>query len=181
MPRSKLVLYRNKKEVWILVVSLGLIALLNSPIADKAPLFLMIAYQGDGTTLNGYKIHTGFDYIFNHDEYLGGVSVQKVASNFKAIDWSYYLKFEEGTSKEIEQISAMCKRPISNCETISFDNFVGVNVGTYIEVNDEIINLTVYYNPDCDVFIRHNGNPFDQVYLEMVNRFFNDNCVESNS
>jgi hypothetical protein len=51
-----------------------------------------------------------------------------------------------------------------------------MTLGTYINVNDEIINRTLYYNPECDVFISHIGDPFNQIYLDMVKGFFNDNC-----
>ncbi len=181
MPKLNLILWRKKKEIWTLVALLGFVTLVNLPIVDRFPLLLHVAFKGGGTTFKEYKIHTGLDYIYHHHEYLGGVSVQKISPGFKQIDRGYYLKFEEGTSKEIKELSLLCERPISTCETIPFDNFIGVTLGTYIEVNDEIINRTIYYNSECDVFISHTGNPFDQIYLDMVTRFFNDSCPSTNS
>ncbi len=181
----KLVFWNGKKDLHSLIFLLVFIAFLISPLSGKLPkgaaTYFQTVFQGDGTTLNGYKIYTGNDYIYRHHEFLGGVTVQKVSSGFQGFDWSYSLSFDEGTSREIGNVASICESPKSKCETITFDNFIGVNTATYIEVINKIYNRTVYYNPNCDVFVSHTGNPFDQIYLNMVKRFFNDNCQQSNS
>lgn len=156
-------------------------ALLNSPLADRAPLLIQTLYQGSSTSLAGYKIRTGFDYLYHHDQFPGRVSLTRIAPGYKNIDWNFYLIFEQGAKDKVEEIRKMCERPISNCERLSQEKYVGFNLATYIEVNDEIINQTIYFNPKCDVYIYHLGVPFDHRYLDAVERFFDDNCPTTGS
>ena len=178
MPRIQL--YRKKKELWVLVLLVGLVAFFVSPVSDSTPGFLFALSQGAGTELKGYKIHTGLKYIYHHREYLGGVSLSKISSNFKGIENGYYLTFDEGAKKEINKLTKLCTREISSCESTSFDGYEGIGLSTYIESIDEIINRTIYFNRSCEVFISHMGNPFDSKYIEVVERFFHENCNQSN-
>ena len=179
MPRIQL--YKKKKELWALVLLAGIAAFFNSPASDSAPGFIYALSQGTGTELNGYKIHTGLKYIYHHHKYLGGVSLQKISSKFKGTENGYFLSFNEGAKKEFNKLTKLCTREVSSCESISFDGFEGFGLSTYIGTNDEILSKTIYFNHSYSVYISHFGNPFDSKYIEVVERFFNDNRNQSNS
>jgi len=181
MEIPKIQLYRKKKELWVLVFLVGLVAFFISPVSDSTPGFLFALSQGTGTELKGYKIHTGLKYIYHHYKYLGGVSLSKISLNFKGIENGYYLSFNEGAKKEIDKLTQLCTREISSCESISFDGYEGFVLSTYIESIDEIVNKTIYFNRSYSVYISHSGNPFDSKYIEVVERFFHDNRNQSNS
>ena len=168
--------YRNKKELWFLLLLVGLIGFLVSPFSESTPGFLYALSEGSGTELNGYEIHTGLRYTYHRNEYLGGVSVSKFSSDFKSMENDYHLSFNEGADKEIEKLNDLCSRVLSSCESISFEGYEGIGLSTYIESIDEIINRTVYFNHSCDIYLSHTGTLFDWKYIEIVERFFNDNC-----
>ena len=181
----KLVIWNGKKDLHSLIFILLVLAFLFFPDSEESPkrvtTFIHTVFQGDRIILNGHEIYTGNDYVYSHHQYLGGVTVNKVLSGYRGIDWSYNLSFDEGSERRIGDIATMCSHLKNNCETIRFDRFIGVNVATYIEARNSILNWTIYYNSNCDVYPSHRGNPFDQRYLNMVKRFFNDNCQPTNS
>ncbi len=171
-------LYKSKKDLWSLFFILLIVGLLISPYSDRTTGYIYALYQGDGTEIGGYKIHTGTDYLYHHHEMSGGVSLSKLSKDFGRTEAGYHLTFEEGAKKRSEEITKYCLREGSSCEKISFRNFEGITISNYIEAKDEILNQTFYFSSRCNVHVWHTGAPFDSKYLEAVRKFFDDNCSE---
>jgi hypothetical protein len=147
-------------------------------VSLSLPLSFLSLSQGNGTSIGGHYINTGLHYIYQHNENLNRVTIQKVKPDFSDYDWSYNLTFEEERPVEVQKYISLCELPKNSCTERSFNEFKATTLKYFSENYKEHYNFTCYFKQECSVFLSHMGKPFDIIYFDKIQEFFSGNCVD---